>query len=332
MTGLLLSVAAASLIALSASAGAQECPGDCNSDGTVTVDEIVLAVNIALGVQPPTECANADVDGNSAVEVDEIIAAVNAALCGCGEACPTPAPTAIPPTVTPTPGVDVADVVESIALSTHPGAATIAAFVIAGEGGAGFGAGGAPSVPCPEGGTMAPFCIDLGGMSNVTADLSDCAIQRGGVEIRATGRVAGIRPVGCGASLPPNASVSVSFSAVAISVTNLATNVTVNGVASFSGELRFRTDGSISTGFAGGVSGLCINSGTLRSLTFLVTPAGALCPTSGDLETRTRVTGSPDLITSLVRFSPQGASIDIGADGSIERTGVPCGPPGLVCP
>jgi len=59
------------------------CPGDCNHDMSVTIDELVLCVNIALNVASEQACPPCDVDGNGSVTVDEIIAAVNAALNGC---------------------------------------------------------------------------------------------------------------------------------------------------------------------------------------------------------------------------------------------------------
>jgi hypothetical protein len=68
------------------------CPGDCTEDGTVTVDEIIRAVNIALtGID---DCFFIDIDHNGAVTVDEIIAAVTAALEGC-EPEPTPEPVSL---------------------------------------------------------------------------------------------------------------------------------------------------------------------------------------------------------------------------------------------
>ncbi len=33
------------------------CVGDCNADGAVTVDELLLGVNIALGSAAATACA-----------------------------------------------------------------------------------------------------------------------------------------------------------------------------------------------------------------------------------------------------------------------------------
>jgi len=58
------------------------CPGDCDESHDVAVDEIVIAVTIALGTSPVEACPAADVDGVGGVTVDEIVQAVNAALGG----------------------------------------------------------------------------------------------------------------------------------------------------------------------------------------------------------------------------------------------------------
>jgi hypothetical protein len=68
---------------LSAEAGPTACPGDCNSNGQVTVDELVKGVNIALGNLPVGDCPAFDTNDNNEVTVDELIKAVNAALSGC---------------------------------------------------------------------------------------------------------------------------------------------------------------------------------------------------------------------------------------------------------
>lgn len=68
-----------------ASADVFDCPGDCSGDREVRVDELVTAVNIALGEAAVSGCRRADLDANGQVTVDELIAAVNAALFGCGE-------------------------------------------------------------------------------------------------------------------------------------------------------------------------------------------------------------------------------------------------------
>jgi hypothetical protein len=62
-----------------------KCVGDCNGDDTVSIDELVLAVNIALGKNETSDCLVADRDGSGAVEIDELIAAVIVALQGCGD-------------------------------------------------------------------------------------------------------------------------------------------------------------------------------------------------------------------------------------------------------
>lgn len=59
------------------------CTGDCNGDGVVAVNELVLAVNIALGTATVEECAAADADGDGEVTVNELVTAVNLALAGC---------------------------------------------------------------------------------------------------------------------------------------------------------------------------------------------------------------------------------------------------------
>ena len=100
------------------------CTGDCNGNGSVTIDELVFAVQIALGEAPLEACATLDRDGNGQVSVDELVAAVDAALTGCTPL--TPLPTA-PPTatfapcagITPRPGVGATTVLVTQGLE-HP--------------------------------------------------------------------------------------------------------------------------------------------------------------------------------------------------------------------
>jgi hypothetical protein len=75
------------------------CAGDCDGNGEVTVDDILLLVNIALGGAPITACAGVD----GPVTVTEILQAVNGALDGCVVPAPTDTATATPaPPATPT--------------------------------------------------------------------------------------------------------------------------------------------------------------------------------------------------------------------------------------
>ncbi len=59
------------------------CVGDCDVSQSVTVNEILTGVSIALGNATITECSALDQDGSGTVSVDELITAVNNALNGC---------------------------------------------------------------------------------------------------------------------------------------------------------------------------------------------------------------------------------------------------------
>jgi hypothetical protein len=52
-------------------------------DSQVTINDLVLAVNIAFGSGQATECAAADRNLDGEVVINELVAAVNAALAGC---------------------------------------------------------------------------------------------------------------------------------------------------------------------------------------------------------------------------------------------------------
>jgi hypothetical protein len=57
------------------------CDGDCSSDGTVTVNEVVVCVSMALGTSDA--CHACDANGDGTVMINEVIGAVDAALNGC---------------------------------------------------------------------------------------------------------------------------------------------------------------------------------------------------------------------------------------------------------
>jgi hypothetical protein len=59
------------------------CPGDCNGSGDVTVNELIVGVNIALGNTSASSCPAFDRNGDGTVSISELIAAVNAALSSC---------------------------------------------------------------------------------------------------------------------------------------------------------------------------------------------------------------------------------------------------------
>ncbi len=59
------------------------CVGDCGGDGEVTINELLVMVNVALGNAAVLACTVGDADGDGEIAVNEIIAAVNVALSGC---------------------------------------------------------------------------------------------------------------------------------------------------------------------------------------------------------------------------------------------------------
>jgi hypothetical protein len=71
--------------------------GDCDGDGAVSIDELIRAVNIALGETELSLCEPLDVNDDGSVDVNELIGAVAASMSG----RPTPTPTVTPsPTAT----------------------------------------------------------------------------------------------------------------------------------------------------------------------------------------------------------------------------------------
>lgn len=95
-------------------APAPTCVGDCAGNGTVTIEDLISGVNVALGFQPLSACSAIDGNGDGSASVDELVRAVTAALGGCPATptatdVPTMADTATatltstpPPTETPT--------------------------------------------------------------------------------------------------------------------------------------------------------------------------------------------------------------------------------------
>jgi len=77
------------------------CAGDCNFDRRVSIDELLLGVNMVLENAPHVACPPVDANADGAVTVDEVIASVRAALNGC-PAPATPPRRIVPPTPTPT--------------------------------------------------------------------------------------------------------------------------------------------------------------------------------------------------------------------------------------
>ncbi len=63
--------------------GPTGCIGDCNGDGEVRVNELVIGVNIALGAAQISSCPAFDKNGDGMVTVNELVLGVNNALNAC---------------------------------------------------------------------------------------------------------------------------------------------------------------------------------------------------------------------------------------------------------
>lgn len=96
MLARILAVAAVVTALTLPAAARPPCTGDCDGSLGVTVDEIVVLANIALGNSGMNSCAAGDTNGDGSITVDEIVAAVMDALGGCVLTTPIPIATATP--------------------------------------------------------------------------------------------------------------------------------------------------------------------------------------------------------------------------------------------
>lgn len=64
------------------------CVGDCGRNRTVTVEELVRGVNIALGLVGVSDCRSFDRNEDGEVNIDELVIAVGNAVQGCGGETP----------------------------------------------------------------------------------------------------------------------------------------------------------------------------------------------------------------------------------------------------
>jgi hypothetical protein len=78
-----LAWATALLILTAHSARAVVCVGDCDVDDRVDVSEMVLGVDMALGIEPMAACSAFDADRDGAVGIDELVEAVASGIDGC---------------------------------------------------------------------------------------------------------------------------------------------------------------------------------------------------------------------------------------------------------
>jgi hypothetical protein len=92
----LLLVAVVLWFSTAASSRAQQlCVGDCDADGAVTVNELVLGVTIALGTAALASCSSFDCEGTGSAPIRCLVRGVGRLLTGCA-ATPKPTPTPTP--------------------------------------------------------------------------------------------------------------------------------------------------------------------------------------------------------------------------------------------
>lgn len=95
MRSTLLALFAAAWLPLAPPAHGAACPGDCSGDGVISVDELVVGVERALGIAAPAACPA----WREPVTIADLVAGVGLLLAGCPPAV-TPTGT---PTITPAP-------------------------------------------------------------------------------------------------------------------------------------------------------------------------------------------------------------------------------------
>lgn len=133
-----------------------ECAGDCDDDGTVTVRELLIGVNIVLGKLPLSDCSRFDGDSDGTVSVSDLVKSIENALTACGTIpTVTPTPTSTPGTPSPTVVAPraVAGITSRTTVSLLQLPRAIGAVAVAAEAYALAGAPPAPAlVSCPLGG------------------------------------------------------------------------------------------------------------------------------------------------------------------------------------
>lgn len=227
------------------------CVGDCNGNCVVTVDELIIMVNIALDDNGTARCVAGDVSGDGHITINEIIVAVVNALTEC--------PSSATPTPTVTSGTDGAvprraagtTVGLSQGLRALPLVLSSITQLAGGSGGsAADGEGGAAAVQaCSGGGTRDFACtqtLPTSSPRNYTLSFSGCALNTaGGGTVKLDGMITGqstqTGPLAI-CALPPLALSTVSLSNVQVVVTNAAAVTTLTAQFNLTGALTATPD------------------------------------------------------------------------------------------
>lgn len=121
------------LIALEVwSAAARACVGDCRGAGTVDISDLIVGVDILLGLDPASTCPAFE-NALGTVDISQLVQGVNNALSGC-PGTPTPTPLCKPLPVTTTSALWVSDSSNSRVLEYLPPFTTgMSASLVLGE-------------------------------------------------------------------------------------------------------------------------------------------------------------------------------------------------------
>lgn len=150
---------------------AQSCLGDCDSSGSVTVDELLVGLNIALGADQVGECTAFEGTTDGAVTVEDLVRGVRNALQGCPSARAVKASSSVALS-----SIFVMDF-GSLTTTGAAGAQLALANSPAQTTGIGGAAGlGCYTILCPFGGTEVRCCDALSGL---TFDWLGCVLADG---------------------------------------------------------------------------------------------------------------------------------------------------------
>ncbi|MGH7788094.1 MAG: hypothetical protein ACRERC_14575 [Candidatus Binatia bacterium] len=163
------------------------CLGDCNLDGKVAINELLLGVTLFLDGAPPTGCAELDDDRDGVVRVNELVGAVGKALGECRLSGDEAAEAAAQAAITTADAFGVIDLGSASAGGGGgSGGGNGLAPMGAGEIGA---AGGQIAASCPAGGTRDESCTVSRGIARLEVAFEQCTAMIGVQQVVVDGRL-----------------------------------------------------------------------------------------------------------------------------------------------
>jgi hypothetical protein len=192
------------LALLAAEGRAQSCTGDCDGDSRVELDELIRAVNVALGTLTIDACAALARNDGTGVGIDDLVQAVAGAMSGCAKS-------------------EGRDAVEGATRSAKTNLDALPRLFVfdfgrAGGGAAaasGGGAGGPAPVRCPDGGERTDVCRNGdGGSSTRDTVYSNCRTVEDGITVTRNGmQRLDVRAPNCPIDPPPTIALTLTLEA-----------------------------------------------------------------------------------------------------------------------